>query len=191
MKVAPYWDPMWINADSRDDPDTVLEARTQLYTSTASPSVTASDILNGEDGLIDFGDDFIRDSLDIAFGEPPLRRDQGLGRRSTGRRRRPARSISPSSCSPPSPGGRQRQWLMPSVADRRRADAGLSGRRMTASAAAGPSAIGSVVRTDGFVVPQDYHQVVMTNGTGQFPIWTMKPVFTSPPMTFRATGRRR
>jgi hypothetical protein len=28
LKVAPWWDPMWIRADSRDDPDTVLEART-------------------------------------------------------------------------------------------------------------------------------------------------------------------
>jgi hypothetical protein len=34
-----------------------------------------------------------------------------------------------------------------------------------------------IVRTDGFVVPQEYQQVVMTKGTGQFPRWTMKPTF--------------
>ena len=31
LKVAPYWDPIWIDPDQRDDPDVVLEARSQLW----------------------------------------------------------------------------------------------------------------------------------------------------------------
>jgi hypothetical protein len=31
MRVAPYYDPLWITQDKRNDPDTVLEARSELY----------------------------------------------------------------------------------------------------------------------------------------------------------------
>ncbi|WP_210213894.1 hypothetical protein, partial [Mesorhizobium sp. M2D.F.Ca.ET.140.01.1.1] len=44
MKVAPYWDPMFLNADLRDDPDTVLEGYTHAWhIGRVDLGVTASD----------------------------------------------------------------------------------------------------------------------------------------------------
>jgi hypothetical protein len=31
LKVAPFWDPIWVGADKRNDPDSVLEARSELW----------------------------------------------------------------------------------------------------------------------------------------------------------------
>ena len=55
LKVAPYYDPVWIAADKRDDPDVVLEARSQIWhIDRVSHAVTVSDLLVGEDGLLEF-----------------------------------------------------------------------------------------------------------------------------------------
>lgn len=83
LKVAPYWDPVWIRPEVRDDPDVVLEARPALYhTDRITHSVTLSSILpddgstSGEsDGIVIFGDsDIIAGSMNMTYGEPPLRR---------------------------------------------------------------------------------------------------------------------
>ena len=76
LKVRPYWDPIWIAPERRDDPDVVLEARPQLWhINRLTHVVTVSDILAGEDGTVSFtGADIIKDSLNISYGEAPLRR---------------------------------------------------------------------------------------------------------------------
>lgn len=76
LRVAPYWDPVWIVDGREDDPDVVLEARTQLWhIDRVTHAVTASDILRGEDGTIQFGQgDVVHDSLDVSYGSPPVRR---------------------------------------------------------------------------------------------------------------------
>lgn len=76
LKVRPYYDPIWIAPERRDDPDVVLEARPQLWhINRLTHAVTVSDILAGEDGTVSFtGADIIKDSLNISYGEAPLRR---------------------------------------------------------------------------------------------------------------------
>ncbi|MGR3593109.1 MAG: hypothetical protein ACU0B9_07340 [Limimaricola soesokkakensis] len=76
LRVAPYWDPVWITPERVDDPDTVLEARTQIWhIDRVSHAVTVSDIISGEDGTIALGEaDYAYDSLDVQFGSPPVRR---------------------------------------------------------------------------------------------------------------------
>lgn len=76
LKQAPYWDPIWFNPDSRDDPDNVLESRPQLWhIDRVSLAVTVSHILNGEDGLLTLGeDDIFYDSVTVSYGSAPLRR---------------------------------------------------------------------------------------------------------------------
>jgi hypothetical protein len=73
--VAPFWDPVWL-VEGADDPDTVLEARSQLWhVNRLTRAVTVSDIIAGEDGTIEIGDgDHFYDDMRVSFGETPLRR---------------------------------------------------------------------------------------------------------------------
>lgn len=75
LKVAPFYDAVWIDEKKRDDPDTVLEARTQLWhIDRVTHAVTVSDILVGEDGIETFVEsDVPYDSVAIHFNQPPLR----------------------------------------------------------------------------------------------------------------------
>lgn len=74
LKVRPFWDAIWINEDQIDEPDVVLEARSQLWhIDRTSLAVTVSDIINGEDGTITI-DNFYYDSLDVSHGSMPLRK---------------------------------------------------------------------------------------------------------------------
>lgn len=75
LKVAPYWDPVWIPKERRNDPDAALEARSALWhIDRISHSVSISDIVAGEDGTVALtGDDIVADTLSMTYGEPPLR----------------------------------------------------------------------------------------------------------------------
>ncbi len=81
LKVRPYYDPIWINPDSLDDPDTVLEARSALWSiDRVTNEVDISDVLIGEDGIEEFGP---RGSA-LQLGQDQSRRDaaaQRFGRR--------------------------------------------------------------------------------------------------------------
>ena len=76
LKVAPWWDPVWIVDERLDDPHTVLEARSALWhIDRVTHQVTISDLLRGEDGTVEFGpDDVDYASLGVTFGSPPVRR---------------------------------------------------------------------------------------------------------------------
>ena len=75
LQVAPYWDPVWLQ-NSIADPDTALEARTQLWhIDRVSLAVTTSDIIAGEDGTVDVtAADHFYDGMTITYGQTPLRR---------------------------------------------------------------------------------------------------------------------
>lgn len=77
LKVPPYYDPLWVEPDARDDPDAVLEFYPALFhIDRTSLAVTISDISAGEDGTIDFGGQFFYNSLGISYSTPPARRVQ-------------------------------------------------------------------------------------------------------------------
>ena len=74
LRVLPWFDPVWIGADRRSDPDVALEARTALYhIDRTSLAVTVSDIVAGEDGTVNIGGGFYRDSLDMRYTQIPAR----------------------------------------------------------------------------------------------------------------------
>jgi hypothetical protein len=75
LRVQPYWDALWIKPERRLDPDTVLESRTMLWHyDRLSPTVTVSDIINGEDGTELFtADQYFTGSLGVSHNEQPLR----------------------------------------------------------------------------------------------------------------------
>lgn len=75
LKVYPYWDPIWVREDNENDPDEVLEARSQLWhTDRVTHLVTASDIISGEDGVLNIAGGFFRDSLQMRYSTTPSRR---------------------------------------------------------------------------------------------------------------------
>jgi hypothetical protein len=75
LRVAPYWDPIFISPDAWEDDDVVLEARTALWhIDPVTHAVTISDVLTGEDGTVEFTeDDFFYDSMSVTLGTVPLR----------------------------------------------------------------------------------------------------------------------
>lgn len=175
MKVAPNWDPMFINVDSRDDPDTVLEGYTKAWhIDRVDHAVSASDILDGEDGLLDFGDDFIRDSLAIDPGEPPLTSirmsaEINWAQAATGTVDFTKQLVDAFTLA----GSGDGYSIKSLTGDGLMQDFPEEGDRIGGGWTFGDC---SITRTDGVVVPEDFHQVVMTNGTGQFPVWAMFPV---------------
>lgn len=63
LKVAPYWDPIWIPRDQVDSPDVVLQARSaKWHIDRLSHAVSISDNIVGEDGTLTF------DESDILAG---------------------------------------------------------------------------------------------------------------------------
>ena len=74
LRVLPWFDPVWIGTDRRSDPDVALEARTALYhIDRLSLAVTVSDIVAGEDGTVNIGGNYYRDSLDMRYTQIPAR----------------------------------------------------------------------------------------------------------------------
>jgi len=76
LKVAPYWDPVWIDPDRRADPDVVLEARPARYhIDPVTHDVTISKIIEGEDGTLSIDiDEQYYQTLQFGYGEPPLKK---------------------------------------------------------------------------------------------------------------------
>jgi hypothetical protein len=75
LMVLPFYDPVFIdknNDQSAPDPDTALEARSAfLHVDRVTLAVSASDIIDGEDGVVTF-DRVIYDSLQASYTQPPL-----------------------------------------------------------------------------------------------------------------------
>lgn len=75
LRVAPYFDPLWIRPELREDPDTVLESRPLLWHfDRVNPLVSLSSIIEGEDGTATFvSGDFFEESLSVSIGGQPLK----------------------------------------------------------------------------------------------------------------------
>jgi hypothetical protein len=72
LQVLPYYDPVWLAGNQ--SLDTVLEAYSALWhIDRRSLLLTTSDVLEGEDGILDIGEDIsLYDNFSLAYGEPPL-----------------------------------------------------------------------------------------------------------------------
>ena len=74
LKVAPYWDEVFVSVEKSDDPDTILEARSELWcVDPITLKVTAEDILDSSDGNVDItADQHFYDALNMHDGDAPL-----------------------------------------------------------------------------------------------------------------------
>ena len=75
LRVHPWWDPIWITEPERDNPDSILESRSEAWhIDRVTHLVTLSDMIEGEDGTIEIGEaDIVAESLSMSYGQPPLR----------------------------------------------------------------------------------------------------------------------
>lgn len=72
LKVAPYWDKLFVDENQLEDPDVVLQARPALWhVGRTNRTVQISNILAGEDGSIALGGtDVMRNTMQISYGQP-------------------------------------------------------------------------------------------------------------------------
>jgi len=75
-KVRPYWDPVFFAPEDQDNPDLILEARSQLWhIDRVTHIVSLSNIINAEDGVLSFGESIVpRDSVNIGYKQNPVRK---------------------------------------------------------------------------------------------------------------------
>lgn len=76
LKVAPFWDYAFIDPQMWDDADTALEARAETWhIDRITGQVTASSIIQGEDGTLDIPANLIpADGFSLSFRDAPLRK---------------------------------------------------------------------------------------------------------------------
>jgi hypothetical protein len=74
LRVLPFFDPIFIDEKSREDPDTALEGHSALYhVDRVSHLVTISDVIAGEDGVEEFTpNDVFYDGVSLELAEAPL-----------------------------------------------------------------------------------------------------------------------
>lgn len=75
LKVAPYWDPIFIAPSSWTDPDAVLEAYSALWhIDPVTLVLSLSDILVGEDGVDEIAEaEHFYDNMSVTLNQTPLR----------------------------------------------------------------------------------------------------------------------
>lgn len=178
LKVAPYWDPVWIDPDSLDDPDAVFEARTQLIdVDRVTLALSAADVISGDDGTLSFdGTGIIADSVDFTFGAAPLvsvSLDATVfwDQVATGTLDVAAVLGAASKAA----GGSNRNTVQSYTGG----DPGLSGNWPKAGKSVGSGwsvDTAKVKRWDGSVVAVAWSPSIIVGGTVmQFPLWTLKP----------------
>ncbi len=75
MRQVEYFDPMFIEQERRLEADTVLESRPRVWCiDRVTHALTASHILAGEEGTLDFGGDMFADSVQCSFSGAPQRK---------------------------------------------------------------------------------------------------------------------
>lgn len=75
LKILPYYDPIFVDVASRDDPDAILEGWSVLYhVDRTTGTVSVSDILLGEGGTVSFRvEDVFRDTVKMRLLQSPLK----------------------------------------------------------------------------------------------------------------------
>lgn len=73
LRVAPFWDPLFIAADKLGDPDVVLEGYSKhWHIDPITHVVTVSDVITGEDGTVEFTEDqYLSDNMGLTLNQSP------------------------------------------------------------------------------------------------------------------------
>lgn len=181
LKVAPYWDPVWITPELADDPDAVLESRSALWhIDRVTHAITISDMLEAEDGVIDLADDVFRDSIELNFGAPPATRitveaTVGWDQVAIGSYDLKSALLEAAAAAGTTTTGTISSFTGQGLME----DWPEEGARIGGGWSFGEC---SIRRVDGFVVPEDYQTQVLSTSNGwyggqtaKWPCWKMYP----------------
>ncbi|NEI52722.1 hypothetical protein GR217_34450 [Rhizobium leguminosarum] len=186
LKVAPFWDVVWITPELIDDPDAVLESRSALWhIDRVTHAVTASDMLEAEDGIIDLSDDVVRDTIELSFGMAPATRitiEATIGWEQTvsGNFNLVPALLAAFQAAGTTTGGVISSFTGQGLME----DWPVPGANIGGGWSFGPS---SITRVDGFVVPKDFQTQILSTGggwsgggnTASWPCWKMIPILTA------------
>lgn len=181
LKVAPYYDPLWLDETARDDPDAVLEARTQLYhTDRVTHAVTVSDIITGEDGTLDFGaGTVLADSVGVELGQAPARRVRMNAEARWNQTATGTIDITPQLLAAAAAAGTDRNGTITTftggpIEDKRGlgGDWPEEGDKIGGGWTFGPC---SVERVDGSEWPVFLVTYGFSNGSADYPLWVLRP----------------
>lgn len=185
LKVAPFWDPVWVEAERRDDPDAVLEARAaRWHTDRVDHTVTASDYNVGEDGTLDFGAPgaatVFYSSLDAGPLQAPARKIRVEAEVLWDQAGAGTVDLRQSLIAAFAAAGTKRAHVITTyTGEGLEGDWPDPGRRIGAGWRVGAS---QVVRGEGVFVDQIFQPVTMGRSLGssvvQFPLWSFAPTFT-------------
>lgn len=178
LRVAPWYDPLWLDEDRRTDPDAVLEARTQLYhIDRVTHVVTVSDILAGEDGTLDFAGGFFADSLSLDLGTAPLRQVSINAEVSWDQVATGEIDLTPTLVGAFAAAGTSRHGTATSfTGEGLMSDWPKDGDRIGGGWEFGPSA---AERIDGFAWEPVLVISRNSNGYADFPLWILQPLLTA------------
>ena len=175
LRVAPFWDPVWIAEERRDDPDAALDARSALWhVDRTTHTVSVSDIAEGEDGTVDFAADFLRDSLSITHEQVPARRVKVRGEVHWTQAAKGSVNLFHHLIAAARAAGSERDYNIETYTGEGLArDWPEKGDRIGGGWSVGDS---YVERGDGRWVPQDYETILtVDNHFVDFPLWTFRP----------------
>ena len=75
LAMLPWYDPLFVDALTDPDPAEVLEARPAIWHWSATEgTVSLSNLIEGDAGVVDLGYDYDPDAFDLSIGDPPLTR---------------------------------------------------------------------------------------------------------------------
>lgn len=74
LKVSPYYNPLFIAEENRNDTHEILSARSSLlHWNRATNAISLSDYIQGQE-FIDLGGEFFEDTIQTDIGDPPINR---------------------------------------------------------------------------------------------------------------------
>ncbi|MDK1386385.1 hypothetical protein QN224_13295 [Sinorhizobium sp. 8-89] len=184
LKVAPFWDPIWLTPELADDPDAVLESRSALWhIDRVTHAVTASDILEAEDGVIDLVDDVIRDSIELSFGSAPATKITCEATIGWEQAVAGSYDLKPALIAAFRAAGTSTNGVISSFTGQGlMEDWPKPGANIGGGWSFGES---SIRRVDGFILPKDYQTQIFSSSNGfngqtaNWPCWKMIPVLTA------------
>jgi len=176
LKVQPFYDPLWLNEESRDDPDAVLEARTQLWhIDRVTHEVTVSDILQGEDGIVDVSGAFLRDSLTVDLGSAPVRKVKVTAEVSWDQTAAGNVDLTSTLLAAFAAAGSRNGFATSYTGEGLMRDWPEEGDRIGGGWEFGSC---SVDRVDGIALPTVLSRAGFNNGHADFPLWALSPTLT-------------
>ena len=188
LRVLPFFDPVWLGENVRNDPDMVLQARSALWhTDRITNALTVSDYVTGEVGPVELN--HFRDGLQYRFATAAARQIKVTADALWAQQGQGVIDISASLLKAFTAAGSKYAGLISTYTGE-----GLIrswpevGTRIGSGWSVGPI---ELTRVDGSLVKREYLEIRTDDGgAGRFPVWEIQPSMKVEYETSRSYGER-